>query len=134
MPVTVYVCASPRLTAGNRRGLAKKPRSSYRVYINCPLLVLISFVPSPLQKRTAAYVKRNLHADPENHKAEHWGYHAPRWSWYFYPTLSVYRPRLIRFPSILSGTWKSNPGDVGRAVETALKNGYRHIDTASGYG
>jgi diketogulonate reductase-like aldo/keto reductase len=35
---------------------------------------------------------------------------------------------------IFSGTWKSSPGDVGRAVETALKNGYKHIDTASGYG
>jgi hypothetical protein len=32
-----------------------------------------------------------------------------------------------------SGTWKSQPGSVEQAVEFALKNGYKHIDTASGY-
>jgi glycerol 2-dehydrogenase (NADP+) len=37
--------------------------------------------------------------------------------------------RLIRL-----GTWKSEAGQVEHAVETALKSGYRHIDTASAYG
>jgi len=37
-------------------------------------------------------------------------------------------------PLIGLGTWKSTSEDVKLAVETALKNGYRHIDTASAYG
>jgi hypothetical protein len=78
MPVMAHVCASP--LSWQWTGSSQNPRSSY-IYVKCPLLVLISFVPITL---TAAYVKRNV--DPENHKAEHWGYHAPHRSWYFCPT------------------------------------------------
>lgn len=37
-------------------------------------------------------------------------------------------------PAIGLGTWQSQPGEVGKAVEAALRAGYRHIDTAFGYG
>lgn len=37
-------------------------------------------------------------------------------------------------PAIGLGTWQSKPGEVGKAVEAALKAGYRHIDTAAAYG
>ncbi|KAL2153567.1 hypothetical protein VTH82DRAFT_4722 [Thermothelomyces myriococcoides] len=37
-------------------------------------------------------------------------------------------------PGIGLGTWQSGPGEVGKAVEAALRAGYRHIDTAFAYG
>lgn len=37
-------------------------------------------------------------------------------------------------PAIGLGTWQSQPGEVGKAVESALRGGYRHIDTAFAYG
>ncbi|KAI9644881.1 hypothetical protein NHQ30_006908 [Ciborinia camelliae] len=37
-------------------------------------------------------------------------------------------------PAVGLGTWQSKPGEVGKAVEIALRRGYRHIDTALAYG
>lgn len=36
-------------------------------------------------------------------------------------------------PAVGLGTWQSGPNEVARAVEYALKNGYRHIDAAAVY-
>lgn len=35
-----------------------------------------------------------------------------------------------KIPAIGLGTWQSKPNEVEKAVEYALKAGYRHIDTA----
>jgi glycerol 2-dehydrogenase (NADP+) len=39
-----------------------------------------------------------------------------------------------KIPAIGLGTWQSKPNEVSKAVETALRAGYRHIDTAAAYG
>lgn len=39
-----------------------------------------------------------------------------------------------KIPAVGLGTWKSGPNEVSKAVEAALRTGYRHIDTALAYG
>jgi L-glyceraldehyde reductase len=38
-----------------------------------------------------------------------------------------------QIPAVGFGTWQAKPGEVERAVEMALKAGYRHIDCAAIY-
>lgn len=39
-----------------------------------------------------------------------------------------------KIPVVALGTWRSKDGDAYKSVLTALKNGYKHIDTAAIYG
>ncbi|GHJ83695.1 hypothetical protein NliqN6_0097 [Naganishia liquefaciens] len=39
-----------------------------------------------------------------------------------------------KIPTVGLGTWQAAPGEVAKAVEAALKAGYRHIDCAWAYG
>jgi len=39
-----------------------------------------------------------------------------------------------KIPALGLGTWQSQPHEVEKAVEIALRKGYRHIDTALAYG
>ena len=39
----------------------------------------------------------------------------------------------VTLPAIGYGVFQTPPAETAVAVETALKSGYRHIDTAAGY-
>ncbi|KAL1612855.1 hypothetical protein SLS60_001085 [Paraconiothyrium brasiliense] len=43
------------------------------------------------------------------------------------------RIRSVYIPAVGFGTWQAAPGDAGRAVQTAIKAGYRHLDCAPLY-
>lgn len=38
-----------------------------------------------------------------------------------------------KIPAVGFGTWQAKPHEVEKAVELALRNGYRHIDCAAIY-
>lgn len=46
----------------------------------------------------------------------------------------VVRANSAEIPAIALGTWQSTDDACARAVEEALRSGYRHIDTATAYG
>jgi 2,5-diketo-D-gluconate reductase A len=50
------------------------------------------------------------------------------------PTIPTLALRGADIPLLGLGTWQSEGDDAQRAVEHALRTGYRHIDTATGYG
>lgn len=39
----------------------------------------------------------------------------------------------VSIPAVGFGTWQAAPSEVERAVEVALRNGYRHVDCAAIY-
>jgi diketogulonate reductase-like aldo/keto reductase len=49
-------------------------------------------------------------------------------------TTSFFLNNGVEIPSVGLGVFQSSPQDTAAAVETALRTGYRHIDTAAAYG
>jgi len=47
--------------------------------------------------------------------------------------MSTIKCGVSSMPQVGLGTWQSKPGEVGKAVETALNCGYKHIDCAMVY-
>ncbi|KAG5352952.1 hypothetical protein C0989_011857 [Termitomyces sp. Mn162] len=60
----------------------------------------------------------------------HKGFYSSRTELPIYYTL----PSGDKIPSVALGVWKASKNEVGLAVQTALKAGYRHIDGAWTYG